>query len=72
MSTCAGLFARMLDTVPNGVVLTEVIEPLPVKPKGVALTFMGDGTFSLRGEVRVRHFPNPRPCECTVFIHVRG
>ncbi|KAF7341316.1 Peroxidase [Mycena venus] len=31
-STCAGLFARMLDTVPNGVQLTEVITPLPVKP----------------------------------------
>lgn len=47
----------MLDTVPNGVVLTEVIEPLPVQPKGVALTFMGDGLFLLRGEVRGASFP---------------
>ncbi|KAJ6542186.1 heme peroxidase [Mycena vulgaris] len=31
-STCADLFARMLDTVPRGVELTDVIEPLPVKP----------------------------------------
>jgi hypothetical protein len=28
-STCAELFARMLDTVPTGVQLTEVITPLP-------------------------------------------
>ncbi|KAJ6522247.1 heme peroxidase [Mycena capillaripes] len=31
-STCADLFARMLNTVPRGVELTDVIALLPVKP----------------------------------------
>ncbi|KAF8194048.1 heme peroxidase [Mycena galopus ATCC 62051] len=31
-STCADLFARMLNTVPKGVQLTEVLTPLPVRP----------------------------------------
>lgn len=53
-ATCATLFAKMLDTVPKGVQLTEVIEPLPVKPRAVTLRYMGDGTLRLKGEVRVR------------------
>jgi hypothetical protein len=51
--TCATLFARMVDTVPDGVTLTEVIEPLPVKPHEVQVIPMGDGVFVFRGEVRV-------------------
>ncbi|KAJ6570921.1 heme peroxidase [Mycena vulgaris] len=51
-STCADLFARMVDTVPRGVQLTEVITPLPVKPFGVQLTLDGD-TLRLSGEVRL-------------------
>ncbi|RDX47274.1 heme peroxidase [Lentinus brumalis] len=51
-STCGTLFARMLDTVPKDVQLTEVIEPLPVKPQSVLLTYMGDGTLHLSGQVR--------------------
>jgi hypothetical protein len=43
----------MVDTVPKGVVLTEVIEPLAVKPQGVQVMPMSDGSFTLRGEVRV-------------------
>ncbi|KAJ6589944.1 putative L-ascorbate oxidase [Mycena vulgaris] len=50
-STCADLFARMIDTVPRGVELTEVITPLPVKPSGLQLTLAGD-TLKLAGEVR--------------------
>ncbi|KAJ6555609.1 hypothetical protein DFH09DRAFT_1318014 [Mycena vulgaris] len=38
-STYAELLARMLDTVPRGVQLTEVITPLPVKPSGLELIF---------------------------------
>ncbi|EJD44732.1 hypothetical protein AURDEDRAFT_35480, partial [Auricularia subglabra TFB-10046 SS5] len=50
--TCAELFARMLDTVPRGVQLTEVIKPLGVKPQDVALEYNLDGTLTLSGEVR--------------------
>lgn len=44
----------MIDTVPKGVQLTDVIEPLIVKPQDAQLTYMGDGTLLLTGEVRVR------------------
>ena len=53
-SACQSLLTRMLDTVPKTVQLTEVIEPLPVKPQDISLTYMGDGTFHLTGQVRVR------------------
>jgi hypothetical protein len=46
------MFARMLDTVPRGVELTEVITPLPVKPHNLILRLAGD-TLKLAGEVRV-------------------
>ncbi|KAJ7279357.1 heme peroxidase [Mycena rebaudengoi] len=51
-STCATLFARMLDTVPRGVELTEVIRPLPVKPNRVELLLEGDKLL-LSGSVRL-------------------
>ncbi|KAM5540907.1 hypothetical protein V8D89_005551 [Ganoderma adspersum] len=51
-SACQSLLTRMLDTVPKTVQLTEVIEPLPVKPQDISLTYMGDGTFHLTGQVR--------------------
>ncbi|KAJ7901363.1 heme peroxidase [Mycena leptocephala] len=51
-STCADLIARMIDTVPRGVKLTEVITPLLVKPDGVQLALNND-TLELSGEVRL-------------------
>ncbi|KAJ7614556.1 heme peroxidase [Roridomyces roridus] len=50
-STCADLFARMIDTVPRGVELTEVLSPLPVKPVFLELTLAND-TLQLSGQVR--------------------
>ncbi|KAF7375663.1 Peroxidase [Mycena sanguinolenta] len=49
-STCANLIARMLDTVPKGVELTDIITPLPVKPYGVVLSMSGD-ILKLSGEL---------------------
>ncbi|KAJ7662949.1 heme peroxidase [Mycena rosella] len=46
---CAALFARMLDTVPSGVVLTDVVTPIPVKPTQVELIHHGDGTLLFNG-----------------------
>ncbi|KAJ6488990.1 heme peroxidase [Mycena sanguinolenta] len=51
-STCADLIARMLDTVPTGVELTEIITPLPVKPSNLILSMAGD-ILKLSGEVRL-------------------
>ncbi|KAJ7876687.1 putative L-ascorbate oxidase [Mycena olivaceomarginata] len=50
-STCADLFAKMIDTVPRGVQLTEVITPLPVKPIIAGFTLDGN-TLQLGGRVR--------------------
>ncbi|KAH8101415.1 heme peroxidase [Cristinia sonorae] len=51
-STCANLYARMIDTVPSSVTLTEVIQPLRVKPVAVQLIWIGGGNIKLQGEVR--------------------
>ena len=48
------MFARMLNVVPKGVELTEVINPLPVKPRNLMLTHDGAGNFLFTGGVRVR------------------
>ncbi|KAJ7653390.1 heme peroxidase [Mycena rosella] len=52
VSTYADLFLPMLDTVPRGVQLTEVIAPLPVKPFNLQLLLDGD-TLQFAGEVRL-------------------
>ncbi|KAJ6458019.1 hypothetical protein C8R45DRAFT_1184190 [Mycena sanguinolenta] len=51
-STCADLFARMLDTVPSGVTLSDVLTPLPVKPANVILTMTGN-VLHMTGELRL-------------------
>ncbi|KAH7101154.1 heme peroxidase [Auriculariales sp. MPI-PUGE-AT-0066] len=53
MSTCAYLLTRMIDTVPAGVTLTPVIEPLRVKPEIDEFLYMGDGTLKIRGLLRL-------------------
>jgi hypothetical protein len=65
--TCAALLARMVDTVPNGVKLTEVINPLPVKPQSVQVVYMQDGTLILEGQVRVGDLL----CLSDVVAHLR-
>jgi hypothetical protein len=53
-STCASLLARMLDTVPRGVVLTDVVDPLPVKPAELTLIMHpNNNSFTFNGNVRV-------------------
>jgi hypothetical protein len=53
-ATCATLFARMLDTVPNGVQLTEEVLPLPAKPDFFTLTRNFNGTLTISISARVR------------------
>ncbi|KAJ7754580.1 heme peroxidase [Mycena metata] len=50
-STCAALFARMLDTVPSGVQLSDVINPMLVKPATPIFTLDGD-VLRFTGRVR--------------------
>ncbi|KAJ7634362.1 heme peroxidase [Roridomyces roridus] len=50
-STCTELFTRMIDTVPSGVQLTDVITPIPIKPANVELTLAND-SINVFGQVR--------------------
>ncbi|KAK6980677.1 peroxidase [Favolaschia claudopus] len=50
-SRCSELFARMLDTVPKGVQLSDVITPLPVKPGRIEFKLDGD-VLQFAGNVR--------------------
>jgi hypothetical protein len=43
----------MINTVPSGVTLSEVVKPVPVKPK-IYFSLTSDGRLQLSGEVRVR------------------
>ncbi|KAJ7023477.1 heme peroxidase [Mycena alexandri] len=57
-STCATLFARMLDTVPAGVQLTDVITPLPVKPDLLKFDLSTDGNLiQFSGQLRIWDTP---------------
>ncbi|KAJ6473767.1 heme peroxidase [Mycena sanguinolenta] len=50
-SRCSELFARMLDTVPSGVQLSDVITPMPVKPTTPTFVLDGD-VLQFSGRVR--------------------
>ncbi|PVF94577.1 heme peroxidase [Serendipita vermifera] len=50
-STCGNLLEKMINTVPSGVTLSDVIKPVPVKPK-IFLTLTSDGHLQVSGEVR--------------------
>jgi hypothetical protein len=52
--TCSTLFARMLDTVPRGVQLTEVVQPIAAKPNFFTMARYLNGTLGVSASVRVR------------------
>lgn len=52
-SQCSALFARMIDTVPREVQLTQPITPYPVKPFGMLLYLMNETALRLEGNIRV-------------------
>ncbi|KAK7008397.1 peroxidase [Favolaschia claudopus] len=56
-SSCSSLLARMLDTVPRGVVLSDVITPLPVKPGNIQFSLDGD-VLQFTGNVRFFNLPS--------------
>ncbi|KAJ7702619.1 heme peroxidase [Mycena metata] len=51
--TCGALLERMLNTVPKAVQLTDVIEPLAVKPYQLVLTLASNGSLVLTGYIRI-------------------
>ncbi|KAL9097276.1 MAG: hypothetical protein Q9165_000703 [Trypethelium subeluteriae] len=52
--TCVDLLARMLNTVPANVRLTDVVEPMKIKPVNVTFDIDETGTMILTGAIRVR------------------
>lgn len=53
-NTCSDLFARMINTVPKGVQLTDVIVPNVVKPVNISLSLDKSGGLVFSGAIRVR------------------
>ncbi|KAJ7877785.1 heme peroxidase [Mycena leptocephala] len=72
-STCAELFAKMIDTVPRDVQLTDVLTPLPVKPIIAGFNLDGD---TLQFGMRVRFWNMSQETNSTVRLlwddHVGG
>jgi len=51
--TCTGLLRRMIETVPEFVQLSDVLEPLVVKPVNATFDISTNGTLDFTGFVRV-------------------
>ncbi|KAF4120106.1 Peroxidase [Geosmithia morbida] len=51
-SMCADVFARMIDTVPSSVKLTDVIDPYDVKPYVDELSLDSEGELHFTGSIR--------------------
>lgn len=67
---CSDIFARMIDTVPADVTLSEVITPIEVKPSQIALTLAGNNTLSFGGYIRLRT-TNRNADDVTVSLQYR-
>ncbi|KAH7096162.1 putative L-ascorbate oxidase [Auriculariales sp. MPI-PUGE-AT-0066] len=71
--TCGVLFNKMINIVPSGVQLTEIITPLTVKPRKVEVVHRGDGYLAFNGEVRLWNpAVNPARNMRVVVHHLNG
>lgn len=52
-SMCTDIFARMLDTVPSTVTLTEPLEPIPLKPYIQSFSLTNASHITLTGRIRL-------------------
>lgn len=52
-SMCADIFARMIDTVPSTVALTEPLEPIPLKPSITSFALTNSTHVTLTGRIRL-------------------
>jgi hypothetical protein len=53
LNTCSTLLQRMIETVPKGVVLSDVIKPMALKPINSTLDFDSAGNLIFTGYIRV-------------------
>ncbi len=63
LDTCVTLMQRMLETVPKGVVLSDIISPMSVKPINATLDYDEKGNVLFKGYIRVSD-----PCLRAEFI----
>ncbi|KAI0414045.1 heme peroxidase [Xylaria grammica] len=67
LDACVGLLGRVLDTVPAGVALRDVVRPMAVKPVNVTWDVGADGELVLSGRIRIlTQAPNPKPSSATI------
>ncbi|KAK0212134.1 heme peroxidase [Desarmillaria ectypa] len=52
-TTCKDILQRMIEVVPSSVTLSDVIEPIPIKPVAIQMTFDSSGALAFTGEIRV-------------------
>jgi hypothetical protein len=52
-NTCISLFQRMIETVPRGVALSDVVSPMSIKPINASLDFDIDSNLVFNGYIRV-------------------
>ena len=69
-STCADLFARMLNTVPRGVTLTPVLDPRELKYHNLTLNVDWSGKLTLGGYIRYIEAPGNAPAPKSLTITV--
>ncbi|KAJ6589600.1 heme peroxidase [Mycena capillaripes] len=67
LSRCGVLLERMLNTVPASVTLSDVIEPLEVKPHELRLFFTSTGGLTLSGNIRVSAAADPADMPVTLI-----
>jgi hypothetical protein len=54
-SMCKSILQRMIETVPPGVILSDIIEPYEVKPDHLQLTVVSQGKqLKFSGDIRIR------------------
>ncbi|KAH8894461.1 heme peroxidase, partial [Thozetella sp. PMI_491] len=68
-ATCSTLLERMLNTVPNGVVLGDIIQPILVKPRNLVVEIGTNGSMTISGELRIADTILPKP-DSPVLIHL--
>ena len=60
--TCSGIFAKMINSVPRGTPLSDVIAPYDIKPSNLQLNVAADGqNLDFTGELRIHHTSSLQP-----------
>ncbi len=52
-TACKDILQRMIEVVPSSVTLSDPIEPIPIKPVAIQMTFDSSGALTFTGEIRV-------------------